>query len=164
MARTILPLCILSVLLISGCSSSLRVYSDMDPAGSFNQYATYNFLDFTEGNKKTITGMELERIKVAFARELEQKGLTFSEEKADIAVQLTVYHREAVDGYYSYSRRYHFMERAISIDIYDNGVMKHVWHCAAVDQLESDPEERAAQLPGVVAEMFEKYPLIASAK
>ena len=101
---------------------------------------------------------------MAFARELEQKGLTFSEEKADIAVQLTVYHREAVDGYYSYSRRYHFMERAISIDIYDNGVMKHVWHCAAVDKLESDPEERAAQLPGLVAEMFEKYPLLASAK
>ena len=34
-------------------------------------------MDFTEGNKKTITGMELERIRVAFARELEQRGLEF---------------------------------------------------------------------------------------
>jgi hypothetical protein len=165
MSRKIIPLWLFALLLLSGCGSSLQVYSDMDQSGSFDQYATYSFLDYTEGNKKTINGMELERIRVAFARELEQQGLTFSEEKADIAVQLTVYHREAVDGYYGYSRVYHFLERAITVDLYDNGNMKHVWHCAAVDQLEMDPEERADQLPGIVAEMFAQYPVtVASAK
>lgn len=150
-----------ALLLLSGCGASLKIYSDLDQSTSFNQFGTYSFLDYTEGNKETITGMELERIRVAFARELEQQGLTYSAESPDIAVQITVYHREAVDGYYGYARRYHFMERAISIDLYDNGTKKHVWHCASVDKLEKDPEERAAQLPNVVARMFEQYPVTA---
>lgn len=159
MRNIFIPIWILGIVMLNGCGSSMRVYSDLDDTGRFEQYATYSFMDFTDGNKKTITGMELERIRVAFARELEKKGLHFVEENGDVSVQITVYHREAMDGYFGHPWRYNFMERAIAVDMYDNQSRKHVWHCAAVDELEQDPEERAGRLPAVASEIFERYPV-----
>jgi len=158
MKPKIIVLIALSLTLLSACGPSTRIYYDVDESAPFEQYASYNFLDFSEGNKKTITGMELERIRVAFARELESRGLTFSEEKADVSVKIVVYHREAVKSY-AYSGRYHHLERALSIDMFDNLSRNHVWHCAAVGELQNDPEARAAELTQQVAKIFERYPI-----
>jgi hypothetical protein len=147
-----------TMMALGGCGSSMRIYSDLDPAGRFDQYRTYSFLDFTEGNKKTIPGMELERIRVAMARELEKRGLEYVEKGGDVSVRVTVYHRQAMDRYWYYPG-YVYMERAIEVDMYDNQTKKHVWHCAAVDELEYDPEKRASELSQVAATMFEKYPV-----
>jgi hypothetical protein len=144
--------------LVTGCGAPVRIFSDVDKSADFEQYQTYNFLDFTEGNKKTITGMELERVRVAFAREIEQRGLKFSAGEADVSFQITVYHRQNMDPYYYHSFRYTYMERALAVDMYDNRARKHIWHCAAVGELESDPEQRAEQLPEIVAEIFQRYP------
>ena len=160
MRNIFIPILFLSLFVLSGCGSSLRIYSDMDEAGDFSQYTSYSFIDFTEGNKKTIPGMELERIRVAFAKELEQKGLHFVKENGDVSVKITVYHREAMDGYFGHPMRYTYMERAIAVDMYDNQSMKHVWHCTAVDELEYNTEERADLFPGVAAKIFEEYPFI----
>jgi len=159
MTRLYIPILALSLLLLSGCGSSVRIYSDIDDQGRIEQYASYNFLEFTEGNKKTISGMELERIRVAFARELENRGLDFVAKDGDVSVQITVYHREASQGSYYYPSRYNYMERAIAIDFYDNVTRKHVWHCAAVGELEYDPQKRASGLPELVTLIFEKYPV-----
>lgn len=148
---------------LSGCGSSVRIYSDIDDGGSFEQYASYDFLEFSEGNIKTISGMELERIRVAFARELEARGLKFIEKAGDVSVQITVYHREASQASYGYyPSMYNYMERALSIDVYDNQTRKHVWHCAAVGELEYDPQKRATGLPELVTKIFEKYPIQAA--
>jgi len=136
----------------------MRLYSDMDDTATFDQYTSYNFLDFSEGNKKTITGMELERIRVAFAKEIESRGMTYSEQDGDVSVKITVYHRQAARPY-GYAGVYHHMERAISVDIYDNLSRKHIWHCAAVGELEYDPELRAAGLSELAARIFERYPV-----
>lgn len=151
------------LLILSGCEASMRIYADQDPAGRFDQYQTYTFMDFTDGNKKTIPGMELERIRVAMARELEKRGLEYVEQGGDVSVKVTVYHRQAMDRYYWYYNRYVYMERAIAVDIYDNQTQKHVWHCTAVDELEYDAEKRASDLPQVAATIFEKYPVPAAA-
>lgn len=148
-----------SMVILSGCGPSIRIFADLDDSGTFDQYTTYSFMEFTEGNQKTITGMELERIRVAFARELEQKGLKFVEENGDVSVQITVYHRQSMDHYYYHPRRYNYMERALTVDMYDNHTRKHVWHCAAVGELLYDPAERANNLPEVVAKIFAKYPV-----
>ncbi|MGW8315533.1 MAG: DUF4136 domain-containing protein [Bacteroidales bacterium] len=149
---------IAAMLVLGGCGASMRIYSDQDPGGRFDQYHSYSFLDFTDGNKKTIPGMELERIRVAMARELEKRGLEYVEKGGDVSVQVTVYHRQAVDRYWHYPR-YVYMERAIAVDMYDNQNNKHVWHCTAVDELEYDPDKRASHLPQVAASIFEKYPV-----
>lgn len=150
---------ILVPILIAGCGTPVRIYTDADRSVPFETYATYDFLDFTEGNLKTIPGMELERIRVTVARELEKHGLAFSEDNPDVSVQVTVYHREAVDGSYYGPGGYHYMERALAVDMYDNGTKKHVWHAAAVGALIRDPERRAEKLPEYVAEIFRRYPV-----
>ncbi len=159
MTRINISLWILSMVILSGCGSSVRIYSDIDDAGRFDQYSSYDFMEFTEGNQRTISGMELERIRVAFAREIENRGLKFSEKDGDVFVQITVYHREAKEGYYGYPGMYNYMERAIAVDLYDNQTRKHVWHCAAVGELEYDPQKRATGLPEVVERIFEQYPI-----
>lgn len=103
--------------------------------------------------------MELERIKVAFARELESRGLDFAARDGHLLVQITVYHREASMGIYHYPSRYRYMEQAVAIDLFDNATRKHVWHCAAVGDLEYDPQKRASGLPELVAKIFERYPI-----
>ncbi len=157
MASKLIPIFILGVVL-SACGPSIRLYSDMDDSATFDQYTSYSFVDFSEGNKKTITGMELERIRVAFAKEIETRGLKFVEEGGEVSIKITVYHRQAAQGY-GYSGVYNYMERAIAVDIYDNQSMKHIWHCAAVGELEYDPDQRAAGLPELVAKIFERYPI-----
>jgi len=160
MTRKLFPIFILSALL-SACGPSVRLYSDIDDSATFDQYTSYNFMDFSEGNKNTITGMELERIRVAFAKEIETRGLNFADEGGDVSIKITVYHREAAQGY-GYSGVYNYMERAIAVDMFDNQSMKHVWHCAAVGELEYDPDQRAAGLSELVAKIFERYPIQAA--
>lgn len=159
MNRVLFLLGIVSVGVLTSCGPSMRVYADLEETAPFETYKTYTFLDFTEGNKKTITGMELERIRVAFAREIEQKGLKFSEDHPDVTIQITVYHREALDRGYYYYPSSTYMERAIAVDIFDAFTKKHVWHCAAVGELTYDPERRAENLPLVAKSIFGKYPV-----
>ena len=102
--------------------------------------------------------MELERIKVAFARELESRGLNFAARDGHLLVQITVYHREASMGIYHYPEPIRYMEQAVAIDLFDNATRKHVWHCAAVGDLEYDPQKRASGLPELVAKIFEDIP------
>ena len=145
---------------LSGCGPSVRIYTDKDESARFDQYASYSFLDFTEGNKKTISEIELNRIRTAFAREIEKRGLKFieNEREGDVSVQITVFHRQAMDNDHYSPRRYVYMERALAVDFYDNQTLTHVWHGAAVGELVSDPTERAGELPNVVAKIFERYP------
>jgi hypothetical protein len=147
------------VTILSSCSTSVKIYSDREDTAPFESYQTYTFLDFTDGNKKTITGMELERIRVAFAREIEQKGLRFSDDSPDLTVQITVYHREALDRGYYYAPTRSYMERAVSVDFFDTRTKKHVWHCAAVGELTYDPAERSHYLPELAKSIFEEYPI-----
>ena len=157
MARQLIPIFIF-FLTLSACGPSISLYSDLDESAPFDQYTTYSFVDFSEGNKKTITGMELERIRVAFAKEVESRGLHFAEKDGDVSIKITVYHRQAASrsGYYGV---YNYMERAISVDMYDNHSKMHVWHCAAVGELENDPQQRAAGLQDLAAKIFGRYPI-----
>lgn len=159
MNRIFIFLAITSVVILTSCSPSVRIYTDWDEAAAFSSYKTYTFLDFTEGNKKTITGMELERIRVAFAREMEQRGFSFSDDAPDVTIQITVYHRQALDRSYYYYPTRSFMERAITIDMFDVRTRKHVWHGAAVGELDGDPAIRAESFPTLASAIFDKYPL-----
>lgn len=152
---------VISLGFLSACGPSVRIYSDQDESARFDQYATYSFLDFTEGNKETVSEIELKRIRTEFAKVIESKGLKFTEQErgGDVSVQITVYHRQAMDNYYGSPRRYVYMERALAVDFYDNHSLVHVWHGAAVGELVYDPGERAGELPRVIAKIFEKYPL-----
>ena len=162
-----------ATMFFSGCGTAVNVFHDQDPSADFSKYSTYNFLEWTEGNVKSINEIERDRIRVAVARELESRGLKFKPEGADVSVQITVFHREMKDLYPSYGRYYYpyynpyfgggptvynHLERAISVDIYDNGARKHVWHSAAVGELEYNPQKREELMPEIAGKMFRDFP------
>jgi len=156
---------IFAFLFLSGCGSSISVFHDLDPTATFDQYKTYSFLNWTEGNKRTLTEPEREQIRVAIAREVESLGYTFQEQNADIMIQLTVYfrnarhHRHNYYGYYGYpGMNYNSSERALAVDMFEGAEKKHVWHSAAVGYLGSSTDDRAEELPSVVSRLFEEYP------
>lgn len=147
--------------ILSGCGNTFRVYHDLDPETDFSQYKTYSFLDFTDGNKKTITGMELERIRTAFARELESMGFHYMDGDSDLKVKITVYFREKRDftyGFY-FPSSYNYIERALAVDIFEGSSKKHVWHSAAVGEVARTPEKRAEELPAQVQGLFQSFPV-----
>jgi Domain of unknown function (DUF4136) len=159
MNRIFMLLAVVSTVILTSCGASVQIYTDLEDTAPFESYKTYSFLDFTDGNKKTITGMELERIRVAFAREMENRGFEFSEVSPDVTVQITVYHRQASDRSYYYHPTRSYMERAIALDMFDVRTQKHVWHAAAVGELNGEPANRAENFPKVATAIFEKYPL-----
>jgi len=162
----------ISAFLMAGCASSVRVFHDMDTATDFSKYNSYNFLEWTEGNLKSINQLEREKIKTAFARELESHGLVYKPDGADLSVQITVYHREKKQFqstypyypyyspyYYGYGPRvYNYLERAIAVDIYDNEIKKHIWHSAAVGELDNNPQKREERLPLIADKMLRDFP------
>jgi len=154
---------------MTGCGNTFRVYHDLDPQADFKQYETYSFLDWTDGNKKTITDLELERIRAGFARELERMGLTYDADHADMEVKITVFFRKAEQpmyqyyGYpyyppYPYYNEYHYIERALTVDMYDSETQKQIWHSAAVGEVAKTPELRAKHLPKQVEKMLADFP------
>ena len=156
-AKFIFPL----LLLLTGCGNAFKVYYDYDHEVDFSKYKTYTFLDWTEGNREVITGMERERIRTAFAREFEQRGFKYVEQGADIAVKITVYFREArrpIHGFY-YPDYYNYVERALAVDLFERDTRRHIWHSAAVGEVEQSPEERAEELPDLVHSIFEAFPV-----
>ncbi|MCP4311820.1 MAG: DUF4136 domain-containing protein [Bacteroidetes bacterium] len=159
MKRIFILLALVSAVIFTSCGASVRIYTDLEDSAHFESYKTYTFLDFTDGNKKTITGMELERIRIAFAREIEQRGFRFSEEQPDVTIQITVYHKQSMDHSYYYYPPRSYMERAIAVDMFDVQMQKHVWHGAAVGELAGDPADRAENFPKVATAIFEKYPV-----
>ena len=177
MRRLMVVLLAAALLGLTGCGAGVRIYSDVDPGASFGSYETYAFQEWSEGNQEVITQMERERIRVAVANELEKHGLSYDAEDPDLQVKITVYFREAERAmqtypyypyhpysYYHYGwpmdgGRYHYMERALVVDIYEGEEMDQIWHGAAVGEIRYSPGKRAEVLPAQVAKLFEKYPV-----
>lgn len=169
MKRVVFASALLLAMLMTGCAPALRVYHDLDSQTDFSAYKTFSFSDWTDGNKKTINQMELGRIRAAVQNEMESRGLKFVESGGDLKVAVTVYHREAVSGssypygyYYYYGPysggNYHYIERAITVDLYDATSDKQIWHSAVVGEIERDPERRAADFPRAAELLFRDYP------
>lgn len=151
------------LLLLAGCGSSVRVFHDLDPDAAFDQYKTYSFLEWTDGNIRTISDMDRERMRVAIARELEAKGFAFKESDSDVKIQITVYFRNTGRDYGHYygfpGMGTNYMERTIAVDMFEGDSKKHIWHSAAIGNDSSDPQYWDTELPEIAMKLFEDYPV-----
>ncbi len=170
MKRIAFPVMILFSLFLVSCAPSLRVYHDLDANVDFSAYKTFSFTDWTEGNKKTISQMELQRIRDAVEAEMENKGMKYVDSGGDLSVAITVFHREAVQSYnypygmYSYygpvySRNYHFIERAVSLDMFETSANRQVWHSAVVGAVDMNPQRRAENMPKAAEKLLKDFPV-----
>jgi len=110
MKKLRIPVLILGIAILSGCGSSVRIFTDVD-------------------------------------------------DSSDISIKITIYHREANDHYLYHRGSYNYMEQAIAVDVYDNQTRKHVWHGAAVGEIDYDSAERAEEIPVIASTLFEEYPV-----
>lgn len=151
------------LLFLTGCGSSVRVFNDLDPSATFDQYKTYSFLEWTDGNIRTISDIDRERMRVAIAREVEAKGYAFQEGDSDVKIQITVYFRNAGHHYHHYygfpGMSSNYMERTIAVDLFEGGSKKHIWHSAAIGNDVHDPQDWDDELPQISMKLFEDYPL-----
>jgi len=145
-----------------GCGPSGYVFHDVDPAVNFDQYKTYSFLAWTDGNMRTVSESEREELRVALAREIESMGLTYQENDADVKIQITLYFKRSRRHYhhhYGYPGRPNsYMERTLTTDIFEGITKNHIWHSAVVGMAGSNPEKRAEELPEQISRMFEDFP------
>ena len=85
--KSILPLLLIISLLISSCSSALKVYTTHDKSIDFSSYKTFNFYEVKEEYLKM---KEVNRRRLAMAIELElgMKGIKRSVNDPDLMVNL----------------------------------------------------------------------------
>lgn len=164
---------ILLVLVMTSCSS-VKVATDYDREVNFNQYQTYAF--FKPGiDKAEISDLDKKRILRAIDSEMQQKGLTKSE-NPDVLVSIFTKTKENVNIYnnpygYGYGWGWHpwywgsghntinrTTEGTLYIDLVDADRKELVWQGMGTAALASKVDKKQERINEIVREIMEKYP------
>ncbi|NJY61831.1 DUF4136 domain-containing protein [Salinimicrobium sp. CDJ15-81-2] len=164
---------ILLVLVMTSCSS-VKVATDYDREANFNQYQTYAF--FKPGiDKAEISDLDKKRILRAIDLEMQQKGLTKSE-NPDILVSIFTKTKENVNIYtnpygYGYGWGWHpwywgagantidrTTEGTLYIDLVDADRKELFWQGMGTAALASKVDKKQERINEIVQEILEKYP------
>ena len=170
-------LIIVFLIIISGCSPDLRVYSDHDPDYDLKKYRTFDWLHITniEFEKNPLYYNELndKRIKFAVQEQLKRKGYILSEGKPDLIVH---YHIIVDDqsivttdpfGYFYSPYWTHlqttvrqYREGTLIIDVMEsktNNLIWRGWAASPIDEVYTS-EKIDSLVKMAVAKIFKKFP------
>jgi len=169
MQRRLLIVTVMAVL-AAGCTT-LKVYTDHDPAADFKRYRTFDFL----GQPKGLDQLMGKRARAEVASQLRAKGLHRATGRPDLLVAIGARTRAerqintvsfgwgwgygwwgGMGGSTSYVRDVPI--GALVVDLVDGRNKQLVWRGMASDYLSPDPQENAGMLHRAVAKMFEAYP------
>ena len=177
--------------LLSACSSTLQVRSDVDPSANFSQYRSYDFfspMGIEGGYNSPIFG---EHFRAAISRELNQRRYR-QNEMADLMVNVTIRSDDRVKmtsytapymsgAYYSRPGGAHYgsslgvgvgfsqratkvTEASVFIDLVDRKQQKVVWQGVAVlDVTDKVAQQLRDAIYTAVNEVFKQYPNLAGA-
>ncbi|TLX72583.1 DUF4136 domain-containing protein [Labilibacter sediminis] len=98
---------LLLIALTLGSCSSLKVNSERDKSIDFNQYKTFSFIGWSPKSNPNVSEIAKRKLEQAFKQQFEERGLTYTEGKGDIAVSLFIFKsveisRTAYPNYYNY--------------------------------------------------------------
>lgn len=164
---------LLFALVLTSCSS-VKVATDYDQNVNFNQYQTFAF--FKPGiDKADISDLDKKRILRAIEAELQQKGLTKSE-NPDMLVSIFTKTRENINIYnnnyaYGYGWGWHpwywgsgyntvssTTEGTLYIDLIDAEKKELVWQGMGTAALAREVDRKQERINEIVEEILEKYP------
>lgn len=164
---------ILLVLVMTSCSS-VKVATDYDREANFSQYQTYAF--FKPGiDKADISDLDKKRILRAIDLEMQQKGLTKSDDP-DILVSIFTKTKENINIYntpYGYGYGWGWYpwywgagsntvnsttEGTLYIDLVDAEKKELVWQGMGTAALASKVDKKQERINEIVEEILEKYP------
>lgn len=165
---------LLLVVVATSCSS-VRVASDYDKNGNFDQYKTFAFYK-TGIDKAEISDLDKRRILRAIEAELLAKGFTKSEQP-DLLVSIFTKSREKVNvynhGYGPYGYGWGWSpwywnsygpsvststEGTLYIDLIDNAKKELIWQGMGRGYLTQNMEKKEERIREFVSKIMEKYP------
>ena len=165
------------LILLSGCSPHLSVYSDADPDYDLWTYQTFGWSDKTniEANNNPIYYNELndKRIKSAVARELTDRGYRLTDKSPEIIIHYHIVVQDQMniitESYgYSYSpywllrrdRMVSYREGSLLIDIMDEKSKNLIWRGWAVAPIDRTypPEQTERLINLAIEKIFRKFP------
>lgn len=178
---------LLALVVLAGCATAPRVYTDFDPAADFSRYRSYAFHQPLAMEESGYSTYLTETIKAGIRREMDARGYVFDAGNPDLRVNFQGVIRERIDVYtiprsdpyffYGYrARAYfpmplwydetqvrHYTEGTLTIDVVDARRKHLVWTGAAIGRVtQKTPQERAAEANRAVTAIFERYPYSAS--
>ena len=171
------------VLLLFSCSS-VKVVTDQDKTVDFTKFQTYSFLGWQDDSDKLLNDFDKKRIKEAFIKEFEARGMKVVNDNGDMAVSLfvvidqktstTAYTDYYGSGYRGY-RRYRggwgyghatttytendYLEGTIVMDVFDGESKDQVWQGIAKATVAEDPERREKTIPKNITALMNKFPV-----
>lgn len=164
---------LLFVLVLTSCSS-VKVATDYDQSVNFNQYQTFAF--FKPGiDKAEISDLDKKRILRAIEAEMQQKGLTKSD-NPDLLVSIFTKTKENINIYnnnyaYGYGWGWHpwywgagyntvnsTTEGTLYIDLIDAEKKELVWQGMGTAALAREVDRKQERINEIVEEILEKYP------
>jgi len=140
----------LFLLALSGCASTPKTITNVDPNADFGQYRTFGFFDPLATDEEGYESMVSSFLKVATSQQLAQRGLSYAEDP-DLIINFYIHTQEKVrsrsvptaGGYYGYrdpfdydpwpvypayeTRIDQFTEGTLNIDAVDRKAQKLVW-------------------------------------
>ena len=174
------------LILVSACSS-VKVVADMDQSVDFSKYETYSFLGWQDDSDKILNDFDKKRIRDAFIKEFEARGLKPVPENGDMAVSLfivvdqktstTAYTNYYGGGYGGYSRyrggwgygyasttysESDYLEGTLVMDVFDGTSKNQVWQGIATSTVSENPDKREKTIPNKINALMKKFPVQAN--
>lgn len=184
MKKLILPISILIIALMSSCST-VKVVSEVSKTIDSDKYKTYTFLGWQQGSSERLNDFDKQRIRDAFKSELSQRGLTYQESGADMAITLYVvidektsvtaytdlYDMPAFGGYYRFDHGWgygyastsfqenDYLEGTLVMDVFDASTKEQIWQGIAISTVVQNPQKREKTIPNKISILMNKFPI-----
>lgn len=174
-----------ALVFVYGCASAPNTISNVAPGADFSNYSTFGFLSVLSTDKENYESMESNFLKVAVAREMDRRGLTYSE-APDLIVNFYIHTQEKIrsrsvpttSAYYDFRDPFYdpwggygmgmgyetridqFTEGTLNIDVVDADTKKLVWEGAVSGRITQKDLKRLEQtIDEAVGVIMVNFPL-----
>ena len=174
---------VIAAAIMASCSS-VKVVTDMDQAADFSRYSTFSFLGWQEDSDKILSDFDKNRIRDAFIREFDARGMKAVAENGDMDITLfivvdqktstTAYTNYYGGGYGRYGRyrggwgygyatttysESDYLEGTLVMDVFDGESKKQIWQGIATSTVSENPDKREKTIPKKINALMNKFPV-----
>lgn len=171
-----------AAVLLAGCASGPKVFTNEDPTADFGEYRTFGFQSQLSTDRDKYASLASQYLKAATVREMTARGYKESA-NPDLIVNFNVVTEEKIrttqtptaGGYYGYrgygawggyagyeTRVTQYTEGTVNVDIVDAEKQQLVWEGVIVGKVTDEVRENLrAVCDEVVTTVFANYPYVA---
>ncbi len=175
---------IILIIILSGCSSSLKVNYDYDKEIDFNTFKSFTFLEWPKENWSLIGEFDKERLINGVKAQMLDRGYYYNELEGDLSISLyvVVSQESATNSYstyyggtyggYAYNPGWgwgggyaatsytttDYMTGTLVVDIFDESTKKLAFQAVGSGTVDSNPETRERNTGRAMNYLFKDFP------